>query len=147
MFEEEVLELSELRRELADIKDTVDSLRQEWEKTHADLLNNYAFIRGTTAAAEANLRDALIAHFEKTGEKKPHPKLGIRERVRAVYDENEVTKYAKSNAQDLLVLDKKKLERYVRALANDNLILGGMLGELITFAKEPTATIAKDLED
>jgi len=147
MFEEEVFELARLRKRQAELKDEVDKLRREWEEANADILNEYALTREIAGATEATLRATIVSHFERTGDKKPHPRLGIRETIKVLYDKDEVTDYARLNAQDLLVLDKKKLERYAKALAGPSLILGGTLGELIEFVKEPTATIAKKLED
>lgn len=147
MFEEEVLALAKLRNRQAQLKDEVDKLRQEWEKANANILSEYALTKEIATATEATLRATIVSHFERTGNKKPHPRLGIRETVKVLYDKDEVTDYARLNAHDLLVLDKKKLERYVKALAGDSLILGGTLGELIEFVKEPIATIAKKLED
>ena len=147
MFEEEVLELAGLRERQAELKDRVDNLRREWEEANADILSEYFLAKEIATVTEATLRAVIVSHFERTGDKKPHPRLGVRETIKVLYDKDEVTDYARLNAQDLLVLDKKKLERYVKALAGDNLILGGTLGELIEFVKEPIATIAKNLED
>ena len=147
MFEEEILDLAERRGRVEELGAQVAHLRRGWEKEHEELLTDYADAAATAQAVESNLRELVVLHFERTGDKKPHPKLGIRERVKVIYCLNAATVYAKTNAQDLLTLDKRKLEKYAKALAGDSLVLGGALGELITFTKEPTATIAKSLED
>lgn len=145
MFEEEILDLSERRSHAAELKAEVAQLRQEWEEEHKCLLGRCADAAATLQAVDDNLRELIVFHFKVTGDKKPHLKLGVRVRTRVVYDATEATGYAKQNAHDLLVLDKRKFEKYVKALAGGDLVLGGALGELVTFEKEPTATIAKSL--
>jgi hypothetical protein len=147
MFEDRVKELAEKRERAAGLDAAAEALRQQWEKEHEELLDEVTKAKTELAEADYNLRLAVIAHYVETGEKKPHPKLGIRvSRPVKIIDEAAALRYAKEHLPALVVLDTTGFKQYAKGCADIEPIMEGLVG-IVDFEEKVTATIAKDLED
>jgi len=146
MFEEQVSKLRAARELVQQFKQAVDESYEEWRAQNEDKIARVAQAKMDLKEIEDYLRVDIVMYYQETGNKKPHPKLGVRVAWTPTYDVIEMTEYAKVDAKELLVLDTKKTNKYIKALAGPSRILGGRLGGLVTFEEKPTATIARNLE-
>jgi hypothetical protein len=83
--------------------------------------------------AETEARDAILAAYRETGNKKPAEGAGVRVTRKARYDLAIATAWAQTSAPALLVLDAKAFEK------------ANLPGAPIEWEETPTATIATDL--
>ena len=147
MFENEIKDLAEKRKRVAELDAQLEKLRQQWEKEHEEPLAQIVVARRELAKADEALRLDIIANYEATGQKKPHPKLGIRvSKVVKIICELDALKYAKQYLPALVVLDTRGFMQYVKGVADIESIMDGLAG-IVAFEEKVTATIAKDLED
>ena len=147
MFENEIKDLAEKRKLVAELDAQMEKLRQQWEKEHEGLLTRLVAAKRELAEVDHGLRLDVIANYEATGQKKPHPKLGIRvSKVVKIVDELAALRYAKQYLPALVVLDTKGLEQYAKGVADIESIMDE-LKAFVALTDRITATIAKDLED
>ena len=147
MFEDRVEDLAKKRERVATLDAEVEVLRQQWEKEHEGLLNNLVRRKKELAEADHSLRLDVIAHYEETGEKKPHPKLGIRvSKPVKIIDETSALRYAKQHLPALVVLDTTGFKQYAKGCAEIESIMDTLAG-IVVFEEKITATIAKNLEE
>ncbi len=106
-----------------------------WEEANASLFQAEAVASGSSAGAEARLRDMTIEAYHQTHNKQPAPGLGIRETTKLTYDTAEALKWATEH-KIALALDKKAFEGIVKTSPLD----------FVSTSFEVTATIAKELE-
>ena len=148
MFENEIRDLAEKRGLVLELDAKVEALRQQWFKEHEGLLDRLVTAKADLSKADRKLRLDVIANYEATGQKKPHPKLGIRvSKVVKIVDESAAFEYARQYIPALIVLDTKGFEQYAKGVAGIEGIIGGQLGLIVAFEDKVTATIAKDLEN
>ena len=148
MFEDRIKDLAEKRKLAAELSAQVEALRQQWKKEHKGLLTQVVAAKRKLAEADHGLRLDVIANYEATGQKKPHPKLGIRvSKVVKIVDEQAALEYAKRYIPTLIVLDTTGFKQYVKGVAGIKGFIASELGEIVAFTEKVTATIAKDLEN
>lgn len=123
------------RRQTARAETTLKAVRSAWEQDHVTLLATVEEARAAQEAAEAALRQAVLAIFAQEGNKHPHPATGVRVTSRLVYDAQTITEWARENLPAVLVLDVKTFERVA-----PHLMVPG-----VSTVEEPIATIAQDL--
>lgn len=92
-------------------------------------------IRAEVAALEAEIREAAVAEFAASGNKKPWPGVGIREVTRLSYDPAVAREWCLTQAPALLMIDKRQFEKVAPSLP----------GAPVEVTKEAQATIATDL--
>jgi len=85
----------------------------------------------------ADCREAILAEYAETGNKKPAQGASIRMRKRYVYDHDETRDWLMRYAPTYLTVDKKRFEKAVPSLA----------GAPVTIEQEPRATVARDLSE
>lgn len=91
--------------------------------------------------AENRIRAAALDAFAETGDKHPHPAVGI-QMTRLEYDTAEAIQFCRRAAPNAIKLDKRAFERIAR-VGKD---AGGPFDlDFVTIHKEPQATIARDL--
>lgn len=90
---------------------------------------------------EEELRQAIVAHYQSTGNKKPHPKLGVRVSEVPVYDPVAAISFSLATVPELLMLDKKAFESYAKGVRDSVPLF------FVGWEEKVTATIAKDLCD
>jgi hypothetical protein len=90
------------------------------------------------AMLEQDIRSLAVTIFAADGDKRPHPAVGIREMTRVEYDERLARAYCQHRLPDALRLDATVFEKVIRSLDEPP--------KFVTVYKEPTATIARDLE-
>lgn len=145
MFEKEVKELAEKRGRVCLLDTTVEALRKEWVERHEDILNRLVAAKKELAEADRELRMDVVAHYEKTGEKKPHPKLGVRvSKPVKIIDELAALRYAKQHLPAFVVLDTTGFKQYAKGCAEIESIMATLEG-IVDFEEKVTATIAKNL--
>lgn len=86
--------------------------------------------------AEERLREAARVVYEATGNKSPHPAIGIRIMTRLEYDVGPALDYCRQHLPTALKLDKAAFEKAARAIPLD----------FVTKREEPQVTIAQKLE-
>lgn len=112
----------------------IAELEREFRQQH---FADYGFrddMESALAVFDAELRDAVRAEYERTGERPTHPALGIRLTKRFIYDVELATEWARVWSPGMLTLDVKKFEQ-----------VGFTLGGPIEIRTEPVATISTDL--
>jgi hypothetical protein len=124
------------RQQLASAQAAVAEARRAFEAEHASLLAALEAARSAQEQAETTLREAVLAAYNATGSKHPHPAVGVRVCTRLVYDQAAVTTWALENLTPLLVLDTKMFEQVAPHIKVPG----------VTTVTEPQATIAQDLE-
>lgn len=120
-------------------KDELDAKRAAWEAEHQTELDTLATLKDTAAKLNDAVRDAAVAEFSTTGNKKPHPAITVKMFTAYSYDEDVATAWALDNAPGLLVLNNKEYEKVLKTGA-----LAGMPG---TVDETPKATVARDLSE
>ena len=122
-------ELEALESEIeALIKERYDS-----ELRRVQLLRETA--KADVADAEARVRAAALDAFAETGDKRPHPAVGIREMTRLYYYDSDAFSYCVEHLTTALKMDRRKFEKVAKAAEL----------EFVDILKEPQATIARDL--
>lgn len=110
---------------------------KEWQEAR----DTVEVVRAKMKAVDDELRQLVVEHFIETGEKHILPGIGIREYTRVQYDEDEAREWCKVNLPDALKLDKRKFEKYVKAVSEMSPV------PVAQVDKEPTATISSDLSE
>ena len=93
-------------------------------------------VRSRVAAKEAEVRNAVLAEYDRSGNKRPTDFVGIRVTRKVQFTAEAATAWARDYAPDLLVVDTKRFEKGV---------LAGVLNGPAVVTEQPTATIATDL--
>ena len=130
---DKVRRLHELRQHKADIKKNIDTLFDQWEEAHMDILNDQMETLQTITKLEADLKQQRVSDYDGQ-DKSPLYGVGIREKTVLYYIETDAYNWAREHKL-FLKLDTKAFEK----LAKD----GGM--DFVTVEKQPQATIATDL--
>ena len=88
---------------------------------------------------DSQIRDYTVSIFESTGEKHPHPAVGIREYTKLDYDKDEALHWAQRHLPKALKLDNRFFEKHAKAVSETQPI------SFVRIYKEPRATISTDL--
>lgn len=92
-------------------------------------------MRSAVQASEDAARDAALALYEQTGDKKVHPDISIRVYQVAVYDTGQALDYARAHLSTALRLDSRTFEKAAKAIELD----------FVTWHDDPRPAITKDL--
>lgn len=94
------------------LEQELEEIRDKWAETNSELLDEYADITTRAGAAEKALREAIIAAYNATNEKKFGHGLSVRVGTKFVYDEAAAIEWAATNAPICVkrVIDKKAFE-------------------------------------
>ena len=124
----------------AKMKEMLDVVRQSDE--YRQLENWLAINEQSISELSIEIQQLALMLFRETGDKKPFPGTSIREMTRYEYEMAGAVKWAKENAPMVVfeTVDKKKFEKILSVTPAE------ILPEYINVWKEPTATIASDLE-
>jgi len=129
--------------ELEALESAIEALikeRYDSELRRVRLLRETA--KADVADVEGAIRAAALDAFSATGDKRPHPAVGIREMTRLEYDEGEAIFFCRRAAPNALKLDRRAFEK----IAKLGIEAGGPFDlDFVTIRKEPQAAIARDL--
>ena len=90
----------------------------------------------------AQVRQAALAAFEQTGDKKPNAAVQIKEYVLITYEDAAALEFCRKVAPNALKLDRRAFEK----IAKLGIEAGGQfVPDFVTVTKEPRATIASNL--
>lgn len=96
------------------LEQRIEKIRQSWAEipVNAELIAEYTDITTRAGAAEKALREAIIAAYNATNEKKFGHGLSVRVGTKFVYDEAAAIEWAATNAPICVkrVIDKKAFE-------------------------------------
>lgn len=108
---------------------------------YQEALQSIAEARKFIADLETTLRNTAIQLFQESGDKKPHPALGVRVRRRARYDPLAAKQYCFQHLPVFLELNDAAFIKHALAVAETVPLPG------VEIVEEPEATIAGDLSD
>lgn len=131
-----VREVAESRRALEHLREERKRLYAAWEAENAPLLLQEKATAEALAAAEQNLRDAVLREYEQTSNKTPAPGLSVRVERTYNYAPADALDWAKQHGM-ALALDAKAFKDICKA---DSTRPG-----FVFVSDEPKALIATDL--
>lgn len=126
--------LATIRQHFAVVKEAYRIAEEQFKVKNGNLIAEVEQIRQAMDNAEEELRNAAIAHYDETGEKRPVPGVEVKVRKALTYHHAEATAWAHMHKM-CLMLDKKAFETVAKT---------GMVDCALVF-EEPYATLAKEL--
>lgn len=81
-----IIALAQARRAEASTREAYDVALKAWQDEHADLIQAQTEARQLTAKLDAAVREAAVAAYEATGDKRPHGAVTVRVLKRLHYD-------------------------------------------------------------
>ena len=140
MFDEQVSELRAARQLVRQLQTEVDESYEGWRLAHhRDLIARHEQAKADMKELDVELRAAVVFHHGETGEKKPHPKLGVRVSEVPAYDEEVAIRFALNTVPDLLKLDTVAFKSYAKG------VRASVPLSFVEWEERVTATIARDL--
>ena len=140
MFEEQVSKLRAARQLAQQFQGEVDESYDEWRLLNGDKIARAEQAKSDLLDLDKALRADIVQHYEDTGDKKPHAKLGVRVSEKPVYDKEAAVRFAFNTAPTFLSLDKKAFESYAKGVRKSAPL------KFVTWEEKITATIARNLE-
>lgn len=141
-FDEQVSELHITRQLVRQCQVAVDESYEEWRAQNEFNIARAEQAKLDLKEREGHLRlDILEYYGESGGDKKPHPKLGIRVSEVPVYIEGQAFNFALQSVPELLKLDKRAFVSYAKGVRESVPL------PFVDWVEKVTATIAKDLEE
>lgn len=140
-LDELIHDLARNRQIEAEYRAEVEALEEELAQTpQARRLQEIRSRYLPTAAedvsiAEEAVRKAALERFDRTGDRKVHAEVQIKEYTRLEYDEAAALDYARQHLVQAVKLDRSTFEKVARAAPMD----------FVTVRKEPKAFITRDL--
>ncbi len=141
MFDEQVSKLHAARQLFRRFQTDVDKSYDEWRLENGDKIARVEQASSDMREIEDGLRTAIGLRYLATGDKKPHPKLGVRVSEVPVYEEEKAIDFAFKSVPILLLLDIKTFESYAKGVRASAPL------SFVEWEEKVTATIAKDLEE
>jgi hypothetical protein len=132
---QKVRAVQEARQDYTWAKAVVDERRAEWERENAEILEALSLHRAMVDYTEAQLRDAALAAYQETGERRPVPGVEVKVYQKLSYDESDALGWAKLHGI-AVTLDKRAFEKIAKAQ---------QIPGIVEYSEEPKATIAQDL--
>jgi hypothetical protein len=133
MNRNKVQKLHDLRQAQADVKDTIEDLKLEWERSNASTLQQADEINKEIETLEEEIRAERVDLWDGEDKSKILG-IGIQERTQLEYDGDQALRWA-IHHELALKLDKRKFE----SIAKDGDV------DFVVVRHVPTATIATDL--
>ena len=140
MFDEQVSEIHITRHLVRQCQVDVDESYEEWRAQNEVKIARHDQAKIILKELEDGLRTAIVEHYAETGDKKPHPKLGLRVSEAPVYIEGQAFNFALQSVPELLKLDKRAFVSYAKGVRESVPL------PFVDWVEKVTATIAKDLE-
>lgn len=120
----------------------IDAIKAKYCNDNKELFTDFESWQDDAADMEVELRAALIANFNETGEKTFDSQLSVRvtEKVE-ITDDGKALAWAETNAPFLIEksVNRKQFDPIAKSYPEQL--------EFVTIAKTPTAVIAKDLSE
>jgi hypothetical protein len=140
-FGEQVSKLHAARQLVRQCQIAVDESYEEWRAANGEWIARAEQAKLDLKEREGYLRLDIVEHYEETGDKKPHPKLGVRVLEVPVYKEGAAINFAVTNVvPTLLKLDKVAFKSYAKGVRASAPL------PFVEWEEKVTATIAGDLE-
>ena len=141
-FDEQVNELNAARQLVRQCQVAVDESYEKWRAQNEFTIARHEQAKLNLKEREGYLRRDILEYYEESGgDKKPHPKLGVRVSEIPVYFEAEAIGFAMGyDLADLLKLDKVAFKSYAKGVRASAPL------SFVEWEEKITATIAKDLE-
>ena len=127
--------VAEARRKETKLEKRYGDLIAAFDAEHDGLVVETIKSKAARQAAEAELREVAVAHYEATGEKHPTPGVEIKIVKRLEYEEGAALAWAIEHTL-ALSLNRKQFEKLCKFLAPD----------FVTIIPTPRAEIATDLK-
>lgn len=141
-FDEQVSKLHAARKLVRQWQVAVDESYEEWREQNEVRIAKAEQAKLNLKEREDYLRLDILEYYERTGDKKPHPKLGIRVLEVPVYEEGAAINFAVTNVvSTLLKLDKVAFKSYAKGVRASAPL------PFVEWEEKVTTTIAKDLEE
>lgn len=140
-FGEQVSKLHAARQLASQCQVAVDESHDEWRAANEDVIARAEQAKKDLKEIDDGLRTAICLRYLATGDKKPHPKLGVRVSEKPVYDPVAAVSFALVTVPELLALDKRAFESYAKGVKNSVPL------NFVQWEEKVTATIAKNLEE
>jgi len=104
-------------KEKAWLDERIADLTKLWETKNAELIESFRESAQANGEAEHELREALVAHYEKTGNKTFDKQLSVRVNTKLIYPTGKALDWCKANAPFLIKeeLDVKNFEQVAKA--------------------------------
>lgn len=133
-MKEQIQTVAECRFEAQRAAQAKRVAEEAWRQENGELFAKADLTKQVTEEAEDKLRELILEHYAKTGDKKPLPGLGVREMKRLEYETATAYSWALEHKM-ALKLDIKAFEKICLV----------SLPEFVGIHIEPQATIAKEL--
>ena len=133
-FENQVHEVAVLRQWTAEAVNDVKALEAELREKYSGVYAKRDQWQARLTEEETRLRSMIADNYDATGDKRPHPALGVRETTKLTYDDKLALAWAKEHDM-ALALDKKAFEKIAKASPPN----------FVTEVVDIVATIATDL--
>ena len=117
------MELDNALNRLAQARENFDLARgafEEYKAVNPEFLEHHERVneaRSLKEQAEDLVRTLALSVYEKTGDKKVHENVQIKQIAKYEYDPEEALTWAREFAPALLILDKKGFESFVKSAA------------------------------
>lgn len=134
-----VSDLAHAREVLAEAKNDLDALVAEFQSSdpYKYFSARVAEWRNFAESLDSEARRAALDAYRETGNKKPHPALGVRVSKAIRYDPEIARKYCLDKLPGLMVLDAKRFEKVAMEYPL----------EFVEIGEAVQATIAQDLSE
>jgi len=141
MFGEQVSKLRIARQLVNQCQRDVDVAYEEWQRECEQMIARAERAKMDAKEIENSLRVMVVMSYKETGDKKPHPKLGVRVSEVPIYEEEKAIDFAFKSVPVLLKLDTRAFESYAKG------VQGSAPLSFVEWEEKVTSTIAKDLEE
>ena len=138
--------LAELRKKIEEAEFAVEITEREFQETALGqaLADRRATLDDLMARAKEldnQIRSYTVSIFENTGERHPHPAVGVRVYTKLQYDKDEALHWSQRHLPKALKLDKRFFEKHAKGVAETQPI------PFVQIVEEPRATVSSDLSE
>lgn len=98
-------------------------------------------LKARAGELDSQIRDHVVVIYESTGQRHPHPAVGVRVYTKLRYDTDEALHWSQHHLPKALKLDKRFFEKHARGVAETQPI------PFVEIEENPRATISTDLSE
>jgi hypothetical protein len=144
---EDTVHLEDSITTLAELQEQIAQLESRREKRYGpgkELLaieEQVSELKAHAKKLDSQIRDHVVVIYESTGQRHPHPAVGIRVYTKLRYDTDEALHWSQHHLHAALKLNKRFFEKHARAVAETQPI------PFVTIEESPSATISIDLSE